>query len=127
MFRARTPTTKLPLLMLAPALLLMTGCQQSEEAVAPAPRPVRTLTVEKRDAGSPITLTGRIAAEDEVSLGFRIAGRVIENNLKLGDRVGAGQVVARLESQNELNTLRTAQANLVAAQAQLVQARNHFE
>ena len=115
------------LLYLAPALLLMTACQPSTEEAAPSPRPVRTLTVEKREAGTPITLTGHIAAEDEVSLGFRIAGRVIENNLKLGDRVTAGQVVARLESQNEMNTLRTAQANLSAAQAQLVQARNHFE
>ena len=36
-------------------------------------------------------------------------------------------MVARLESQNELNALRTAQANLGAAQGQLTQARNHFE
>jgi RND family efflux transporter MFP subunit len=72
-------------------------------------------------------LTGRIAAEDEVALGFRISGRLIENDLKLGNRVQAGQVVARLESQNELNALRTAQASLAAAQGQLTQARNHFE
>ena len=36
-------------------------------------------------------------------------------------------MVARLEPQNELNALRTAQANLAAAQGQLTQARNHFE
>ena len=36
-------------------------------------------------------------------------------------------MVARLESQNELNALRAAQANLAAAQGQLTQARNHFE
>jgi membrane fusion protein, multidrug efflux system len=35
--------------------------------------------------------------------------------------------VAHLESQNELNALRSAQANLAAAEGQLVQARNHFE
>ena len=75
----------------------------------------------------PITLTGRIEAEDEVALAFRISGRLLENGGKLGDRVQPGQVVARLESQNELNALRTAQANLAAAQGQLTQARNHFE
>ena len=75
----------------------------------------------------PVTLTGRIEAEDEVALAFRISGRVLENDLKLGDRVQPGQVVARLESQNELNALRAAQANLAAAQGQLTQARNHFE
>jgi RND family efflux transporter MFP subunit len=35
--------------------------------------------------------------------------------------------VARLESQNERNALRAAQANLAAAEGQLTQARNHFE
>jgi RND family efflux transporter MFP subunit len=83
--------------------------------------------VEKRAAGVPITLTGRIEAEDEVALAFRISGRVLENSLKLGDRVQPGQVVARLESQNERNALRAARANLAAAQGQLTQARNHFE
>ena len=62
-----------------------------------------------------------------MALGFRIAGRISENDLKLGDRVEPGQVLARLESQNEMNALRTAQANLAAAQGQLTQARNHFE
>jgi RND family efflux transporter MFP subunit len=62
-----------------------------------------------------------------VNLAFRISGRLLENNSKQGDRVGAGDVVARLESQNELNTLRAAQAALAAAEGQLTQARNHFE
>jgi RND family efflux transporter MFP subunit len=83
--------------------------------------------VEKREAGTPITLTGRIEAEDEVALAFRIAGRIRENDLRVGDQVKTGQVVARLESQNEMNALRAAKANLAAAQAQLTQARNHFE
>ena len=38
-----------------------------------------------------------------------------------------GQILARLELQNELNSLRQAKAALAAAQGQLVQARNHFE
>jgi RND family efflux transporter MFP subunit len=85
------------------------------------------VTVERHEAGVPITLTGRIEAEDEVALAFRISGRLLENDSRLGDRLEAGQVVARLESQNELNNLRTAQANLAAAQGQLTQARNNFE
>src|SRR5262249_11423990 len=60
-------------------------------------------------------------------LAFRIAGRILENDRKLGDQIGTGQVVARLESQNERNALRVARANLASAQAQLTQARDHFE
>jgi len=112
-------------LLLLPVFLA--ACKPDTETAAPAARPVRTVTIDKREAGVPATFTGRIEAEDEVVLAFRIAGRVLENNLKVGDRIGAGQVVARLESQNEMNALRAARANLVAAEAQLVQAQNHFE
>jgi len=106
---------------------LIAGCQPDHQTVTPAARPVRTVTVEKREAGVPVTLTGHIEAEDQVDLGFRISGRLLENSAKLGDAIYSGQVLARLEPQNELNELRTAQANLAAAQAQLTQARNHFE
>jgi RND family efflux transporter MFP subunit len=111
--------------LLLPAMLA--ACQPQVEAAAPQARPVRTVTTEKREAGVPVTLTGRIEAEDEVALAFRISGRVLENDRKLGDRLESGQVVARLESQNERNALRAAKANLAAAEGQLTQARNHFE
>jgi membrane fusion protein, multidrug efflux system len=106
---------------------LLVGCRPESEAAAPQVRPVRTVTIEKREAGSPVTLTGRIEAKDEVALGFRISGRLLENKANLGDRVKPGDVIARLEPQNELNQLRSAEANFAAAQAQLTQAQNHFE
>ena len=116
-----------PSLAVLVALVVLSGCSKEADTAAPQPRPVRTVTVEQRAAGAAVTLTGRIEAEDEVTLSFRISGRVLENDRKLGDRIEPGQVVARLESQNERNTLRAAQANLVASQGQLTQARNHFE
>jgi RND family efflux transporter MFP subunit len=114
------------LLVLAMSALLA-ACQREAESAAPEIRAVRTVTVEKRQPGAPITITGRIGAVDEAALGFRISGRVLENDLQLGAQVKPGQVLARLESQNELNALRSAQANLAAAEGQLVRARNHFE
>src|SRR5215475_3812044 len=113
------------MILIAPALLA--ACQPETETAAPAARPVRTITVARSEAGTQLVFTGRIEAEDEVSLSFRIGGRLLETNGKLGDRVQPGQLVARLESQNEMNGLRQAQAALAAAQGQLVQARNQFE
>ena len=107
--------------------ILLPACSQETETSAPEARPVRTVTAERREAGVPITMTGRIEAEDEVALSFRIAGRILESGLKVGDPVKPGQLVARLESQNERNALRSAQAGLAAAQGQLTQARNHHE
>src|SRR5262245_24964479 len=92
----------LPLL----ATLTLSACGPAEEARAPDVRPVRTVTVSKREAGSTVTLTGRIEAQDEAALGFRIAGRVMERPVNVGDRVQPGQIIARLEPQNEMNALR---------------------
>jgi membrane fusion protein, multidrug efflux system len=114
-------------LVAAMAALVLAACRPEAEPMMLGVRPVRTVVAERNETGTPITLTGRIEAEDEVSLAFRISGRILESDLKLGDNVKAGQLIARLESQNELNTLRTAKANLAAAQGQLTQARNHFE
>jgi membrane fusion protein, multidrug efflux system len=128
LFRVTTAGRHLLLPVALSALAAMlAACQPEVEMAAPEARPVRTVTVEKREAGVPITLTGRIEAEDEVSLAFRIAGRIRESDLKVGDQVKTGQMVARLESQNEMNALRASKANLAAGQAQLTQARNHFE
>jgi RND family efflux transporter MFP subunit len=114
-------------LMTISPVLLLAACQRETDTAAPAARPVQTTTVQKREGGQPVTFTGRIEAEDEVSVAFRISGRLLENSGKLGDRVEPGQIMARLEPQNELNALRQAQAGLAAAQGQLTQARNHFE
>lgn len=115
------------LLVIAAAAAVLSACGAKEEARAPVPRPVRTVTVAKSEVGPSTTLTGRVEAQDEASLGFRIAGRVKERAVSVGDQVKPGQLIARLEPQNEENALRSAQANLAAAQAQLTQARNHFE
>jgi membrane fusion protein, multidrug efflux system len=109
------------------ATLTLSACGPPEDARAPEVRPVRTVTVSKREAGSTVTLTGRIEAQDEAALGFRIAGRLMERPVNVGDRVQPGQIIARLEPQNEMNALRSAQANLAAVQAKLTQTRNHFE
>jgi RND family efflux transporter MFP subunit len=106
---------------------LVTGCNDKQEAGEPVPRPIRTVTVEKSAAGTPVVLNGHIEALDEAALGFRISGRMIERNVRVGDRVEPGQVLARLEALNEMNALRAAKAEFAAAQAKLTQVSNHFE
>src|SRR6516164_8119522 len=115
---------RLPPLVVA---LLLAACQPSTESPAPEARPVRTVTVMKRDVGETVTYTGRIEAETETRLSFRIGGRMIERSVNVGDRVEPGQVVAKLEPQNELNALRSAEAAVTAARAQFTEAQNNYE
>jgi len=116
------------LIVSAPALvLLLSGCNRDVAKDTPPPRPVRTVVVEKGGLGQTISLTGQIQAEKEVALAFRIGGRIIDRLVGTGDRVKADQSVAKLDPQNELNTLRSARAALSAAGARLEQDSNHFD
>jgi membrane fusion protein, multidrug efflux system len=107
--------------------LLAAGCNQEAKTEPPLPRPVRTVTVEKGAIGDAVQLTGDIRAENEVNLAFRIGGRIIERKGEVGDKVEPDQVLAKLDPQDELNTLRSAQAALTAAHAQQVEAQNTFD
>jgi RND family efflux transporter MFP subunit len=120
----------LPAALLTMCLALsmtLTGCDEQavhEAETKPVIRPVRTITVQPvlfRLSGS---VTGTIEARAEADLGFRIAGKLIERKVDVGDRVRAGDVLARLDDQDQRNALRTAEADLAVAQAEQVQASN---
>ncbi len=107
------------------AAAILAGCGESAPPPPEPPRPVRVATAETRTGGEVVSLAGTVQPQAEVNLGFRIPGRVAERLVNQGDRVQAGQVLARLDRENEDNNLRAARAALVAAQAQLVEARNN--
>lgn len=107
---------------------LLTACLPTdEEASQAAPEPiraVRVVTVEELPGGERVTLTGTVQAQDDVALAFRVGGQLIDRTVNVGDQVSAGQVVARLDAVNERNAVDAARANLAAAMARLVEARN---
>jgi len=122
---SRTHPSLGPAAVLA-AVALLASCNRSMEPPAPEIRPVRAMTIEKRAAGESVALTGTIQAQSEVNLSFRIDGRMLERSVNVGDAVKRGQLVARLDSQNEESSLLAARSQLTAARAQLAEARNNF-
>jgi RND family efflux transporter MFP subunit len=119
------PMSKLSILAAALIATTIAGCDNKAPPTAEA-RPVRTVTIERNPEGETVSLTGHIRAKDQVSLAFRPDGRMIERPVNVGDVVSAGQVVARLDPQNQQNSLRSAQADLASAEAVLTQARLTF-
>ena len=115
------------LLPLLAALGLLAACQREVEKPAPEVRPVRTVTIEKRAVGSTVQITGNVQAQTEVNQSFRIDGRLIERLVDVGDTVKAGQLIARLDPQNEESGVQSARAQLSAAQARLVEARANYQ
>jgi RND family efflux transporter MFP subunit len=108
------------------AVTLLAACQRAQEAPAPEIRPVRAITIGERQGGDTVALTGTVQAQTEVNLSFRVDGRMVERKVEVGETVRRGQVIARLDPQNEESGLQAARAQSTAAQARLVEARNHF-
>ena len=113
------------LIALLPVLLF--ACSREEEKAEPETRPVRTVAVEKREAGETVSLAGTIESQVQADLAFRIGGRLIERTVNIGDKVKAGQLIARLDPTDERNALRAAEASLIAANGQLSEARINYE
>ena len=120
-FRIRTPGA-CALFM----IVLLSACRSGDDDVKPEVRPVRAITVTAADSSGAIVLTGRVQAQTEVNQSFRLDGQLIERLVDIGDTVKSGQLIARLDSQNEESGLQAAQAQLIGAQVQLVDARNNF-
>jgi HlyD family secretion protein len=76
-----------------------------------------TAPVQRGDLADSVAATGPIIAPSAVPLNFKNSGKVAEIDVKVGDTVKPGQVLARLDPADLQFQLRQAQANLAAAQA----------
>src|SRR4029450_13737206 len=96
--------------------LLAVGLAACEQPAAPTPqvRSVRAVTVERRVISEPVVLIGQIRARNEISLAFRIDGKLIGRSVAVGDRITVGRLVGRLDPQDEKNALQGAEADIAA-------------
>jgi RND family efflux transporter MFP subunit len=100
----------------------LAGCRDDEQSSQVPVRPVRAIQVERRATSEPIVMLGQIKAQDEVNLSFRIDSKLMARLVDIGNQVTVGQVVARIDPQNEQNSLRVAEAELVVTKVSLTQA-----
>ena len=70
---------------------------------------------------------GVVRARHETDLGFRVAGKIVTRIVNVGDRVRAGDVVARLDPQDLQLQAESAEAELAAATSNLAQAAADLE
>jgi len=94
------------LVLLGAALLAVSGlacgkdttsARAAGDAKAQQPRPVRVVAASVAPLPRTVTVTGTLAADEEVVAGFKVPGRVSEIAVDLGSPVRKGQVLARLD------------------------------
>ncbi|MFN5271875.1 MAG: efflux RND transporter periplasmic adaptor subunit, partial [Planctomycetota bacterium] len=67
------------------------------------------------------SFSGTLQARYQSLLGFRVAGKIVQRLVEVGDRVKKGQVLFKLDPTDYDLQLQVAQADLEAAKSQLVQ------
>jgi RND family efflux transporter MFP subunit len=117
---------RLPLVLLLTGALL-TGCTgeptpsvaQETPRASPPPRPVRVAAAATEQVARTVVSTGTLAAQDQVVLGAKVAGRLAEIRVDLGSRVRRGDVIARLDQSDFKVRVEQAEAALQQARARL--------
>jgi len=83
------------------------------------PAPPRLATVGKGTVTAVVSGTGTVVPQKQVNLNFRVAGQLAAIDVRVGDRVASGQVLARLDPRSLSVALDQAHASLQSAQAGL--------
>jgi HlyD family secretion protein len=87
-------------------------------------KPVRVAVAARRNSTGPqpvLSASGYIIARAQVEVASKITGRVISLQVREGDHVRQGQVIARLDNLEVSAQVRQADANLAAAKARLAE------
>ncbi|WP_244889853.1 efflux RND transporter periplasmic adaptor subunit [Microvirga massiliensis] len=105
----------------------LAACQQQTSRPQSLPTMVQVETVTLTNYAPTVRLTGEIRAQVESDLSFRVAGRISERLVNVGDHVTADQVLARLDPQQQQATLTAAEAAVQAAEAVLRQNTSTYE
>ena len=77
-----------------------------------------TVTVGRADIEQTVLASGVLQANSLVSVGAEVSGRIDAVNVKLGQDVKKGDVIAEIDSLNQENAVKAAQAALTAIEAQ---------
>jgi RND family efflux transporter MFP subunit len=109
-------------------LPLLSACQELTASAALTPeRPVQVQRVSLEGHQATHEFVGVVRARHETDLGFRVAGKIVARVVNVGDRVSAGDVVARLDAEDLRLQVQSAEAELAAASSNVTQTAADFE
>lgn len=124
--------------LLAAGLVLAAATYSRTRHAQSPPVPVRVQVVEGAGETSGLRYSANINPREQVELAFKVGGYVheittvpgpdgVKRELRAGDHVARGMVLARLDPQDHTARANQARAALEEAKASLVQARKNFE
>lgn len=117
-------STLFPRSLLRPVLLAaLVGAAPSWAAAAELP----TVIVQARQGAANLAFDGVVEAVRQAVVASQVAGAIVHLDVKVGDRVRAGQVLMRIDARAAEQTAAASQAQVRAAQAELEVATKDFQ
>lgn len=90
--------------------------------VRPTSKPPETVTVKKQDLKVIVSASGKLTGKNLLDLRFATSGKILQINVKEGDSVQKGQVLASLDNREQAIALQQAQNTFRDKQAQVDKA-----
>ncbi|MDW6024385.1 efflux RND transporter periplasmic adaptor subunit [Mesorhizobium sp. BAC0120] len=113
-------TSAVGLAAVAALSMLASGCTDaSSTGTVQVVRPVKVVEIVKADDTRKLDFSGSVKARKEMNLGFRIAGKITQRVVDIGDRVKPGDLLASIDPTDYELAVKTAEANLAAAERQV--------
>ena len=86
-----------------------------------------TLDVAVRELPRTIVAEGQVEAIRQTTLGAQVAGRIVALDVKAGDSVRAGQVLARIDARTADQAVAAGRSQIAEAEANLANAKRKYE
>jgi len=115
------------LFLLMPLLATLAGCTGEAKVEQDIVRPVKVAVVGEAARGRTLTYSGVVRPRIESAIGFRVAGKIVQRLVNVGDRVEVDQVIARLDDSDLQLAENSAKAAVASARSRRDVARDNFE
>ncbi|ARQ60056.1 UNVERIFIED_ORG: RND family efflux transporter MFP subunit [Rhizobium etli] len=120
MFSLKTLSHRMPpaagLVLVSALGIGLSACSEEKAEVTEVIRPVKVVEIARAGDTRKLDYSGSVKARTEMNLGFRVAGKITERLVDIGDRVTPGDTLARIDATDYQLAVKTAEANLAAAE-----------
>jgi RND family efflux transporter MFP subunit len=102
------------------------GCSEKQQVV-PEPRLVNAIRVSSNSTTNDVAYSGEIRPRYESNLSFRVPGKIVARNIEVGSMVTKGNVLARLDPEDQNLNTRSAESQQAAARSEYEQSKAELE
>jgi membrane fusion protein, multidrug efflux system len=113
--------------LVLPLAAILSGCKGEANVEQEIIRPVKAQVIGESVRGHVLTYSGVVRPRIESAVGFRVAGKVVQRLVNVGDRVEVNQVIARLDDTDLKLAENSAKATVAAARSRRNVASDNLE